>query len=119
MTTTHTQAARAALKSLDDAVPFHTTFLSHAPGCEAVGQGTPLAKAIERAMEQAFRNWEQSWIRPKLEEIIAADSELLEALKATTAILQGWEGTLTQRAGDCVPAAITAATAAIAKAEQL
>lgn len=87
MPTTHTpsptaKAALTALVSLDRGEPFNTTFLFCEPGCAAVGQGTPLAKAIEEAMARKFRIWEQSWIRPKLEEI-AEDTtaqELLEAL---------------------------------------
>ena len=54
---------------LNSAVPYSTTFLFLEPGCESVGQETPLAKAIEAAMQQKFRCWEQSWIRPRAESL--------------------------------------------------
>lgn len=60
-----------AVEHLDRAMPWSTTFLFSEPGCEAVGQATPLAKAIESAMKAAFERWEQSWIRPCVEPLAA------------------------------------------------
>jgi len=63
------QIAKDAIKHLDNAVPFDTTFLFQEPGCAAVGQGTDLAKSIEVAMEKRFNLWAASWLRPYLEDI--------------------------------------------------
>lgn len=66
---TDKEIAADALKNLDSGVPWNTTFLFLEPGCEQVGQGTELAKAIEQAMAKSFRIWSDSWVRPHLEDI--------------------------------------------------
>lgn len=66
---TTAEHARALLMHLDNAVPYDTTFLFLADGCESIGQGTPLAKAIETAMKASFEIWAASWMRPRLLDI--------------------------------------------------
>lgn len=72
-TTSSARTARALLADLDHAAPFDATFLSLEPGCAAIGQGTELASAVEKAMERRFHLWENSWLRPRLEEIAKTD----------------------------------------------
>lgn len=52
-----------------DAVPYTTTFLFLEPGCEAVGQGTALQIAIEKAMKVRFDLWAETWINPLIEQL--------------------------------------------------
>ena len=68
------------IESLENAVPYSTTFLFLEEGCGAVGQETPLAKAIEAAMKKKFDIWADTWMRDQLKEIRAENQRLLAAL---------------------------------------
>jgi hypothetical protein len=61
-------AARLA-ESLRNAAPWSCTFLSGEPGCEAVGQGTKLAGAIEASMQRSFNLWANTWIKPHIDDL--------------------------------------------------
>ncbi len=80
------QHAEEILGSLDTAVPYGTTFLFMEEGCGAVGQGTPLARAIELAMKKHFQIWEQTWVRPHLEDLAGLEpGESITRYEATPA----------------------------------
>lgn len=63
--------AQAMLDDIKNACPYSTTFLFLSEGCTTVGQESPLAHAIEKAMGERFRIWAESWIVPRLNDIVA------------------------------------------------